>query len=191
MTPPLKLVTVLFACGDSIYKQMPGCDVWDETRDARKWLGGTPVVAHPPCRMWGRLRALARGNDAEKMLALLAVEKVRKFGGVLEHPYKSTLWEAANLPFPGRRDQWGGYTLAFPQWWWGHKAEKATWFYVLGCEPDDLPPIPLKLGEPEFVVASSKRPNRRKDIPKRERERTPGLLAAWLCGVARKCEVGE
>lgn len=31
-------IAVLFARADSIYKTLPECDVWDATRDARKWL---------------------------------------------------------------------------------------------------------------------------------------------------------
>lgn len=46
-------VAVLFARSDSVYKSIPGCDVWDINRDARNWKGGAPIVAHPPCRAWG------------------------------------------------------------------------------------------------------------------------------------------
>ena len=46
-------VAILFARSDSYYKTLPECDVWDIERDARKWPGGAPVVAHPPCRAWG------------------------------------------------------------------------------------------------------------------------------------------
>lgn len=56
MSESLRQIAVLFARQDSIYKTLPGCDVWDIERDARKWPGGCPVVAHPPCRAWGRLR---------------------------------------------------------------------------------------------------------------------------------------
>ena len=62
-------VAVLFARADSNYKQLPECDVWDAERDARKWPGGCPVVAHPPCRAWGRLRHFAKPRDDEKDLA--------------------------------------------------------------------------------------------------------------------------
>jgi len=50
---------VLFARADSIYKQLD-CDVWDQERDALRWPGGASIVAHPPCRSWGRLRKLAK-----------------------------------------------------------------------------------------------------------------------------------
>lgn len=42
----------------------------------------------------------------EKALALWAVEQVRKFGGVLEHPKRSTLWPAAGLPEIEERDEY-------------------------------------------------------------------------------------
>lgn len=180
--------TILFARHDSIYKTLPDCDVWDKERDARLWPGGSPVVAHPPCRLWGRLRHFARSEDveAERALALWAVEQVQKWGGVLEHPANSKLWKAAGLPAPGKRDRFGGFTLVVSQWWWGHKADKLTWLYVCGLEPDDVPAIPFKIGEPEYVVQSRKREGHRPHISKAEREHTPLELAKWLVEVARR-----
>lgn len=88
-------VAVLFARTDSVYKTLPDCDVWDIERDARNWLGGASVVAHPPCRGWGRLSHMAKPREDEKQLAFLAVHAVRAYGGVLEHPAHSKLWPAA------------------------------------------------------------------------------------------------
>ena len=76
-------VAVLFSRSDSIYRTMPGLDVWDEQRDAKRWQGGCPVVAHPPCRMWGRYAQWAKGSEAERALSVWAVDQVRKWGGVL------------------------------------------------------------------------------------------------------------
>ena len=191
MSVELIKIAVLFARRDSVYKTLPGCDVWDQDRNALGWLGGCPVVAHPPCRLWGRLRHFAKVVPGEKELSLWAVKQVQKFGGVLEHPYKSTLWSAAKLPLPGRSDRYGGWTLAAPQYWWGHKADKATWFYIVGCNPGDLPPIPFVLGEAEYVVQSRKREGHRPHISKAEREHTPPLMAKWLCELARKSNVGS
>lgn len=187
---PLTEIAVLFARRDSVYKMLPGCDVWDADRDALKWPGGHPVIAHPPCRAWGRLRTFANPEPGEKELAIWAVEQVRKFGGVLEHPAQSTLWEHCKLPF-SYIDEFGGWTLQAPQWWWGHKAEKNTWFYIVGIHPVHLPEIPMKLGEPEFVVQSRKRSDYRPHIPKADRERTPEQLAHWLCQVARETRVRD
>ena len=181
--------SVLFARSDSIYKTMPGCDVWDAERDALNWQGGNPVVAHPPCRLWGALSALSTAPVEEKLLAIWAVKQVRKFGGVLEHPAKSKLWPAEKLPLPGRRDKWG-FTISVAQYWWGHKAEKLTWLYICGCEPSDVPPTPYCIGESTHVIAQSSRRQKlrlRPEVTKSEREHTPPALAAWLVELARGC----
>ena len=181
-------VAVLFARTDSVYKQIDGVDVWDAERDAMNWPGGYPVVAHPPCRAWGRLRHFAtRTRPDEKGLALFAVDMVRSFGGVLEHPAGSTLWQAASLPRPGCRDECDGWTLAVPQKWFGHKAEKASWFYIVGCAPADIPDIPYVLGDATHVVQSRKRHDHRPHISKAEREHTPPALARWLVDLAILC----
>jgi len=181
-------VAILFARADSCYKALPGCDVWDAERDARRWPGGCPVVAHPPCRAWGRLRHFAKPRPDEKALALWAVEQMRKFGGVLEHPASSTLWPVAALPAPGKRDQWGGWTLPIHQHWWGHRAEKATLLYIVGCEPANVPPLPYRMDEPTHVVQSRKRIGCRPHITKAEREHTPPDLARWLVELAARCK---
>jgi len=183
------IVTVLCARADSVYKLLPGLDVWDKDRDARKWPGGNPAVAHPPCRAWGRLRTFARPEPGEKELAVWAVGQVRRFGGVLEHPHGSTLWDAAGLPAPGRRDSFGGWTLPVLQFWWGHRAEKATDLYIVGCEPEDIPPIPFVMGEPTHVVQSRKRFDHRPHISKAERQHTPLAFALWLVELARRCRI--
>lgn len=182
-------VAVLFARRDSHYKELLGIDVYDIERDARTYDGPFPVVAHPPCRAWCRLRKFARPRPDERNLARLAVALVREFGGVLEHPAGSLLWSAQALPRPGSRDAFGGWTLPAPQKWWGHRAEKNTWFYVVGCEPHDHPDLPLVLGEATHVVQSRKRDDCRPHVKKSEREHTPPELALWLVELARRCSV--
>ena len=183
-------VAVLFARADSHYKTLPGCDVWDEARDARKWPGGAPVVAHPPCRLWAKLRQFAKANDPEmeRQLAIDAVARVRRFGGVLEHPAESTLLGCVGLPTPGRApDAYGGWTAEVRQCDWGHKAEKRTWLYIVGCHPDDLPAMPPR-GEPTGVIKPQRGvPRTLKIVTKAEREHTPPQLAAWLVELARRC----
>lgn len=171
-------VAVLFARADSYYKTLPDCDVWDMERDARRWPGGCPVVAHPPCRAWGKLRALAKPRPDEKALALWAVEQVRKFGGVLEHPSASQLWPTAGLPEPGRRDAFGGWTLPIHQHWFGHKAEKKTRLYICGVNPQDIPSLPMRLDEPEFWVCRSQR-RRYGGMKYAEKPALPGSASCW------------
>jgi len=71
---------------------------YDEARDAKTYAGPWPVIAHPPCGPWGRLRHLSKKDDPS--LALRAVNQVRLFGGVLEHPLGSLLFRTAGLPLP-------------------------------------------------------------------------------------------
>ena len=103
-------VAVLFARKDSIYKTIPGCDVWDIERDALNWPGGFPIVGHPPCRFWGQLRHLkvVKNNfsQKEKNLAPWCVGQIRKWGGVLEHPAYSDAWHTYGLPDPPPHGGW-------------------------------------------------------------------------------------
>lgn len=186
----LRQVAVLFARADSIYKSIPGCDVWDMGRDARKWPGGAPIVGHPPCRAWGGLRHFAKPRPDEKALATWCVDQIRIEGGVLEHPAGSTLWAAKGLPEPNSKDAWGGFTIIAPQFWWGHLADKATRFYICGLNHRDLPAVPFVLGEaPRTMNGVTKEKLARGSKPellKKDREKTPEALARWLVELARR-----
>jgi len=185
------MVAALFVRADSVYKTMTDVDAWDAERDARNWPGGMPCVAHPPCRSWGRLRHMSKGTPAEKLLALRALDFVDANGGVLEHPFDSTLWPHT----AGRK----GYVFPVDQNWWGHKARKRTRLYIVGVEAKNLPPIPIDFTEPTHIVAGG-RPQteeqaRRKrkawpcrpSVTPREAEATPLAFAAWLVELARLC----
>lgn len=185
-------VSVLFARRDSIYKKL-GVDTWDIDRDARNWPGGRKIVAHPPCRGWGCLRANSKHTPEEKALGPWAVAQVQKWGGVLEHPARSSLWKAANLPRPGSGfDQHGGFTLDVDQHWWGHRAQKRTWLYVCGITPGAVPAMPLVITRAPCVINNihglrAGQPGYRSHVTKREREATPPALAEYLLNLAALC----
>lgn len=185
-------IPVLFAETDGVYFRMPEVEPFDIERDARTWQGGCAVVAHPPCAQWGAFARRARPDLAEKDLAPWAVQQVRRWGGVLEHPAGSALWRACGLPRPGEDpDQHGGFTLSVAQFCWGHRAEKWTWLYVVGVQLHDVPVAPPRIGDPAFVIGDSGRAssgNKRREIPKKERHRTPAPFAAWLVELARRAE---
>lgn len=193
----MKPVAVLFARADSFYKTLPGVDVWDIDRDARKWPGGCPVVAHPPCRAWGRLSHMAKPRPDEMDLARWAVAQVRQWGGVLEHPSGSKLWGDQGLPPPGKRDKWGGHTVPIDQNWFGHRARKSTLLYVVGCAPADMPLMPIVLGTAPCIIGTPGRFNGKRlkrgdqgwrpEVTHAEREHTPPELAIWLVELARRC----
>jgi hypothetical protein len=204
-------------------------DVWDVTRDARQYDGPHPIVAHPPCKHWGRLRHLAdrcahcrkpatcrgayegRGeayacddccghgcedgrcepavSDAD--CAPRAVEQVRKWGGVLEHPAGSKLWEHCGLPVPDFEvhprsrlgvmkvlrvstardwfgafvDDFGGYTIELDQVEWGHVARKRTWLYLVGVPRGALEAPPFPGREPTHYASGGRTQSSRKGAP--------------------------
>lgn len=144
------VIAALFVAADGPYAGLPDVEVWDVSREARIYPGPYRVVAHPPCERWGRywgggpsarVKRL-KGDDGGCFLA--ALEAVRRFGGVLEHPAASSAWEAFGLKKPPRAGGWvvadwrGGWTCCVDQGHYGHRAQKATWLYANGV---DLPTL--------------------------------------------------
>ena len=174
------MISVLFAARESIYKTIPGLDVWDIDRNALNWPGGNRGIFHPPCRLWSKwLRHLSTAPREERNLALWSVDQVRKEGGILEHPACSLLWTEARLPKPGTGDTYG-FSIALYQQWFGHKAQKATWLYI--CDIKSLPEIPFVLGDPAVRGPWGHEVKHRnvERLSKAERHGTPLKFALWL-----------
>ncbi len=146
------MVAALYVETGGVYYGLPDVDPWDITRDARKYAGPHPVVAHPPCERWGRYWS---GGPSAKVRRTLgddggcfeaALWAVRTYGGVLEHPEASHAWGAFDLNRPSKRggwrtaDRWGGFTCCVEQGHYGHRARKATWLYAVvpGLHYDEL-----------------------------------------------------
>jgi hypothetical protein len=140
------LIAALFVAKSGCYFGLDDVDPWDIDRDARKYDGSYPVVAHPPCQLWTRFAHVnfARwggehnrpGNDHGCFESGLA--SVRRCGGVLEHPAFSDAWKAYGLPRPtgeGWSSQDGGFVCEVWQSAYGHKARKRTWLFYCGKEP--------------------------------------------------------
>jgi hypothetical protein len=137
------LIAALYVQRSGCYWNLDGVDPWDEERDARKYDGPWPVVAHPPCARWCRLAGLVearwghkRGDDGGCFAAALGA--VRRFGGVLEHPAHSDAFAAFGLPAPTPGAGWqgticGGFVCYVEQGSYGHPAKKATWLYAHGA----------------------------------------------------------
>ena len=49
------MIAALYVAKGGCYSGLPGVDAWDEERDARRYAGPWPVVAHPPCQRWGKM----------------------------------------------------------------------------------------------------------------------------------------
>jgi hypothetical protein len=136
------VIAALFVESPGPYTDLANVDPWDKQRDARKYPGPWPVVAHPPCARWGRYWnggpsakvKRKKGDDGGCFKA--ALEAVRKWGGVLEHPEGSHAWEWFGLRRPMMGCGWTaagdfiGYTCQVEQGHYGHRARKKTWLYA-------------------------------------------------------------
>ena len=105
------MVAALFVQRDGCYYGLDGVDPWDEERDARLYNGPHSVVAHPPCQAWGSLSGFREhmygykiGDDGGCFES--ALNAVRRFGGVIEHPAKSRAWKRFGLMKPPTGGGW-------------------------------------------------------------------------------------
>jgi len=173
------------------YAKMEGVAPVGLPYDARGYDGPYPIVAHPSCAPWGRLAAMhghkeTSVRDGDKSCGPIAVQQVRAFGGVLEHPQGSSLWKFMEMPPPGNGvDKWGGYTISVNQCDWGHKCRKPTWVYIVGVHPSDLPPMPHP-GTPTHSMGVKREKRVYPELPKSQRHLTPPDFADWLVEVARR-----
>ena len=154
------MIAALFVDRRGPYWNRNDIDAWDEERDARKYAGPHPVVAHPPCQRWGRYWS---GGPSAKVRRVLgddggcfeaALFSVRRWGGVLEHPEASHAFGWFCLPRPSKNGGWiqhttdGGnrlfadgrmaWSCCVEQGHYGHPARKATWLYYVGPQPPEL-----------------------------------------------------
>ncbi len=151
-----KTVAALFVQPDGIYSQLGFVDLWDEQKDAREYAGPLPVIAHPPCQLWGNLAFVnykrwggehnKPGNDNGCFKFSLGA--VREWGGVLEHPAGSRAFFKYIHTIP-KDSNWqktlcGGWVCEVWQSAYGHLANKSTWLYYFG----DSPPKPFRAERP-------------------------------------------
>lgn len=149
------MIAALYVRTGGCYYGMPwAVDPWDEARDARKYAGPWPVVAHPPCQRWGKFYAgqplhIKRTGERKKLgddggCFTHALYTVRTRGGVLEHPRDSKAWKHFGLTEPPREggwieaDEYGGWTCCVEQGRYGHYARKPTWLVAYRCELPEL-----------------------------------------------------
>lgn len=165
------------------YPAMGGVDCWDESRDAREYDGPHPIVAHPPCGPWGRLKFLCTKQDPE--CGLRAVEQVWAFGGVLEHPEHSSLFRHCGLPVAGESDGIGR-TYRVEQSGWGHRCKKATWLYIVGVPRETVEAGIRAPGRVTHRITNGSRGDT--TLPRvgaLEARLSPTSFAEWLVSLAR------
>jgi len=179
-------VAALFVQTDGHYCGLDGVDSWDIERDARKYEGPYPVVAHPPCNLWVSFAFVnfkryggdhnRPGNDGGCFASALA--SVRRCGGVLEHPAFSRAWGTYGLMYP----QCGGWNPCGPDEWvceiwqsaYGHRARKRTWLFYKGTNKPAEMRWERKPAEFQVGYHDQRGPARNKPtVGKKEASRTP------------------
>jgi hypothetical protein len=197
-------VAALYVDPHGWYPQIVGRDLcWDKERDARTYAGPWPVVAHPPCQLWVNFAALnfkryggehnRPGNDGGTFRA--ALEAVRAFGGVLEHPADSNAWAAHGLPrpVPGAWQREcsanGGWVCEVWQSAYGHRARKRTWLYYCG----KAAPLPARWERPSGTHQVGWFDRSKPTLGKREASLSPLEFAEWLVALAEQAsdDTGE
>lgn len=165
-------------------------DWYDEARDAKTYAGPRPVVAHPPCGPWGMMRGLCTKQD--KAAGPQAVEMVRRYGGVLEHPQNSRLFDHCGMPRPGEMvDGAGGWTVLVRQVAWGHCCEKPTWLYFVGVDPVRVDGGMRYGGTATHRVTSGPRGPVLPSASALRRRLTPPAFAEWLVELAASARVAD
>ncbi len=104
-------LAALWVRKDTPYLMIPGVDCWGAIRNAYRYNGPWPVICHPPCGPWGKYRAVSR---QDKLAGIIAMVLVDTYGGVVEQPVGSSLFE-------------GGQKVLQSDF--GHLAAKATKLY--------------------------------------------------------------
>jgi len=195
MSEESKRVAALFVRCDGPYFGRDDVDPWDAERDALKYKGPWPVVAHPPCARWGYQwfadGSGEPGNDGG--IFSFALAAVRSHGGVIEHPAASFAFKRFDLGIPRRgswqRNIWGDWITEIDQSAYGHRARKRTWLLAHGSRAPD----PVIWDETPFEAYVCKPRAARKDpgldveiIEMRERELTPARMAEELIRIAKE-----
>lgn len=167
----MSTTNVYFVSSRSNYKTVPGFNCFDEKRNALVNPPLSPSIYHPPCRLFSKLRAFSTAPVTEKYLAHWAMYFVRVYGGVVEHPFDSQLWQIYGINKVGKVDEFGGFWYIIDQHWFGFPTRKRTGLYIVGCKLSELPRLPLKLYYPLRKFDN---------LSKKQRSETTLALIAWL-----------
>lgn len=189
------MIAALFVEPHGVYADVRDVDPWPEARDARLYAGPWPVVAHPPCSSWCQIAHVNQARYGHKVgddggCFAAALEAVRRWGGVLEHPAESYAWPVFSLARPvrgaWRRNQWeNAWVTEVCQCAYGHRATKRTWLYYVG----DVAPPALDWSSPAPTATVSWLTNHggldRPRLTKKQAKATPPAFRDLLLGIAR------
>ena len=204
-------VAALYVMQDGPYYGLDGVEPWGlPDRDARDYAGPWPVVAHPPCKRWGRYWSGGPSAKVKRKLGdddgcfSAALFAVRRWGGVIEHPEASHAWRCFGIIRPPRGGGWVaagdgiGWTCCVEQGHYGHRARKATWLYAahVAVLPSLLwgrsaATVRLDSGFHTTEERRSSAREKRERMSGKELEATPLIFRDLLIGIARSVGARE
>lgn len=131
----MKMLEIAILCSHdrhySNYRLLDGLILFDRARDTNTFNLACPVIAHPPCAQWSRLRSFAHNIPAEKQLAFFCWDKVNENGGIFEHPSGSSFFKEVHVPRSA--------LISIDQIRFCHPGRKRTWLFFSKCSPLPLP----------------------------------------------------
>lgn len=181
-------IPVLFTLPNSNYLQYHFAECYDAERNALTFSGQSAIIAHPPCRLWSRLSRFSTAPPVERILSIWAIIKVRQNGGVLEHPAGSRLFRKMLIPLDGSLDNYGGFVISIDQHWFGFKARKKTYLYIVGCSRSQIPQLTLSFNAITHSVGTSRN---YKELDSRQNSITVPALCEWLFEIQRIIEFNK
>jgi hypothetical protein len=125
-------ISALFLQKGSIYHTLERCDCWTREMNALTYSGPHPVICHPPCGPWGKyVHNCCWGTVG----GIIAMEMVHCFGGVVEQPLGSRLFDLYGEFGVVEKVNQGDY---------GHLAKKPTELYWVLSKEIIYPPHPME-----------------------------------------------
>lgn len=180
MTHAIPLLHILCAARSSVYHHFPALDIYDRARPAWQCHPRRPIIAHPPCRFWSRWNTRAAAPPAtlisELLLGVWCAKLVTTYGGILEQPAFSRLWDAAKLPQPTPAKHNAFWSCQVDQAQWGHPTAKPTWLYFARIHPCQVTWSGWTLANPRRLTLAHLTPG--------QRSATPLPFAQWLVETA-------
>lgn len=177
------MISILYIEKNSNYNVLKNSDLWDEKRNALLFSGKNVIIAHPPCRLWSRLRSFSTAGKCEMLCGINSILLARSNGGIVENPFPSKLWDVMQVGTPLKPDKYGGYLVKINMSDFGFPARKPTALYICGIDYKDLPAPPLNFNRIDFTISSSKG-SKKKELKKNSRSTTTFQLIKYLLKVA-------
>lgn len=162
-------IPILCVDKQSNYFKCPDADCYDAARDMHTYSGSSPVICHPPCRNFVKVRINVKFSQGELDIARRCYDLVQLYGGIIEQPKWSIMFD------------WLGIkpTLCIDQSWFGLNYSKQTWLYFKDVKPLRFP---LSLDLPQ---------KQQKSITSSMRSRQPLGLCHWLIDCCKSYSQGK